>query len=323
MKRDTNIFAKVVADSICNGHRITTMHVRAPRPILAEFNTHRCFSRNSASSRAIPTAKFRERVRRSPYLPQDWKKAGTGMSPAGPMDRESAAFQQFSAESLLDRVLDWHEGCEAANGTAKEQLNRYLEPWLYTDILVTSTEWLNFFGQRCDGGADGAIQLVADATLECYVNSTPVPLDVGEWHLPFWVEPDSDLPGGIEDILKVCTARCARVSYFNFGENGVDQAKDLSTFDKLLNPPGGGFSHWSPFEHCAEAMTKDRLWWGDDDDVDVEYSDGKGNYFHEGRCANFTGWVQYRHRFADRMRAQLAGLDLKQLLAKRQSLYTT
>jgi hypothetical protein len=50
---------KILADSISpDGVRLTTLEVVMPRIVLAEFNTHRMLSRNSASSRAIPIEKM-------------------------------------------------------------------------------------------------------------------------------------------------------------------------------------------------------------------------------------------------------------------------
>src|SRR5574343_1707715 len=65
-----NISAIIVADSIgTNEKRITTMQLKFHRFILPEFNTHRMFSRNASSSRAIPTAKLIEQVRNNPVMP--------------------------------------------------------------------------------------------------------------------------------------------------------------------------------------------------------------------------------------------------------------
>ena len=44
-----------------------------PRIILAEFNTHRLFSRNSASSRAIPFKKMVQSVLENPFIPIAWQ----------------------------------------------------------------------------------------------------------------------------------------------------------------------------------------------------------------------------------------------------------
>jgi hypothetical protein len=75
---------KVLADSIyglSSGQtaRITTMQVTFPRFILAEINTHRAFSRNSASSRAIPTEKIIEQVVTNPFIPETFNRRVKGM----------------------------------------------------------------------------------------------------------------------------------------------------------------------------------------------------------------------------------------------------
>jgi len=300
--KDPNITAEVLLDSICNGHRLTTMKVRCPRIILSEFNTHRAFSRNSASSRAIPTSKFRNRVKENPYFPQQWNVAGVGMTAAGPMNEFSAIRMREELKDLIDNALDWHSGCEAAFAPAKEQINRYLEPFMYTEILVSATEWLNFFYLRCSPQADPAMQMTADAMLEAYIESFPKLLKPGEWHFPFFMKHDKKL--STSDKAKVCTARCARVTYFNFGEDGKspDHSKDIATHDKLLNS-----LHMSPFEHCAQAMERtargsEFLW--------ATYNRDEGvKIFQNARCGNFTGWAQYRSKFNSKMDKELNSLS--------------
>ena len=74
------INAKIVADSMSpEGVRLTTLQLRYPRFILAEFNTHRVFSRNSSSSRAIPVKKMLEQVQTDPAMPVWWGKNQPGM----------------------------------------------------------------------------------------------------------------------------------------------------------------------------------------------------------------------------------------------------
>jgi thymidylate synthase ThyX len=73
--------ARVLLDSVSPaGVRLTTLEVTFPRFVLAEFNTHRVFSRNSASSRAVPTSKLLERVENDPVLPIEWGRNKAGMS---------------------------------------------------------------------------------------------------------------------------------------------------------------------------------------------------------------------------------------------------
>lgn len=72
--------AKIIADSISpDGVRLTTMEVVMHRFVLAEFNTHRVFSRNSASSRAIPYDKIRSRVLNDVAFPVEWASEQRGM----------------------------------------------------------------------------------------------------------------------------------------------------------------------------------------------------------------------------------------------------
>lgn len=148
------IEAKILADSISEkGDRITTYLLTFPRIILAEFNTHRAFSRNSASSRAIPFKKMVESVEKNPFIPIAWQKDHKGMQgteylsdvPAGVSDKEFA-------------IDMWLEARDAAVGNAKilndtgvtKQLcNRLLEPFMWHTVIVTATEWENFFALRC------------------------------------------------------------------------------------------------------------------------------------------------------------------------------
>src|SRR5712675_2685182 len=71
--------AKVLADSICNGHRLTTMQLTHPRIIHSEFMTHGMFARNASSSRAIPFKKMVQRVIDDPYIPRTFGVNQKGM----------------------------------------------------------------------------------------------------------------------------------------------------------------------------------------------------------------------------------------------------
>ena len=83
--------AKILADSISpDGVRLTTFEITFPRIVLAEFNTHRMFSRNSASSRAIPVKKMLKRVLENPYIPSTWGKNQRGMQAKEEVSPEEA-----------------------------------------------------------------------------------------------------------------------------------------------------------------------------------------------------------------------------------------
>ena len=81
-------------------------------------------------------------------------------------------------------------------------------------------------------------------------------------------------------MLKIATARCARLSYMTF-EGKIDYAKDIALHDTLLKA-----HHMSPFEHCAKAPTEDEL-----NFKDKGFNILKGTEPYSG---NFNGWIQYR-----------------------------
>ena len=146
------ISAQIVADSKNEfGDRITTMLVTFPRYILAELNTHRMFSKNSASSRAIPFVKMLQSVKENPFIPIAWQKDHPGMQ----------GTEYFTDEQVIEDKLKYAGWLEARDyavmqakylssvGLTKQLVNRLLEPFMWHTVLVTSTEWENFFALRC------------------------------------------------------------------------------------------------------------------------------------------------------------------------------
>lgn len=138
----------MIADSICNNDRISTMQVTFPRFILAELNTHRMFSRNSASSRAIPFNKMVKMVQENPFVPIAWQKDHKGMQGTEYLDDLG---QQFSRDIWLTARNSAVSGAEALSKqeVTKQLCNRPLETYMWHTVLITSTEWENFFDLRC------------------------------------------------------------------------------------------------------------------------------------------------------------------------------
>ena len=70
------IYARIIEATRCieTGATIETFEMYFPRPILAEQNTHRVFSRNTGSSRAIPLKTMLRELRRTPFIPMFWGK---------------------------------------------------------------------------------------------------------------------------------------------------------------------------------------------------------------------------------------------------------
>ena len=96
--------AQILADSMSpDGVRLTTFEVEIPRIVLAEFNTHRRFSRNSASSRAIPVKTMIKRVMEDPYIPEVWGSNKPGMQAGDELD-------EWSRSACLDEWLLARDG---------------------------------------------------------------------------------------------------------------------------------------------------------------------------------------------------------------------
>lgn len=240
-------YARVIADSIsAQGHRVTTLTVKLARRNQAEFNTH-AFVRNSASSRARPVASVRAMTKADPAWPLDFGSAQPGMD------------SNLDAKVDADKFLgEWWAGLLTACAqsdilerlkVSKEECNRPLEAYNWTEIVVTATDWAGFFSQRAHRSASAHLRAAAYAMQEAMAQSTPRFLRVGEWHLPFVDTEFLD----IETACRCSAARCARVSFVRHGAERSSIGNDLELFNRLVdrdvgdvvsNPP-----HWSPLGH--------------------------------------------------------------------------
>jgi hypothetical protein len=244
-----------------------------PRIILAEWNTHRAFSRNAASTRAIPTEKLIEQVVEDPFIPLVWGSAQKGMQ-GGP---EVANTDSCEKEWLLarDSAVE-HSLRLLALGLHKQVVGRILEPWMWTIVCVSATEWDNFLELRDHPDAEPHIQMLAKEIRKCLDDETTIqPLKPGEWHLPFYHEDDpADI--SLEDRIKLSVSRCASTSYKTVDGFDMTLERAISLHDKLV---GSQPFHASPCEHICQAdmATKPRGEW--------EYSE---------QHRNFVGFRQYR-----------------------------
>lgn len=144
-----NYNCEIAADSLNTfGNRITTFKLTYPRIIHSELMTHRVFSRNAASSRAVPVKKMIEFVRNNMFTPLAVQKSHKGMQGS----------DYFEGVELEQAKQLWIESAELALqqaekmekfGITKQLINRILEPYQYYQVLVTATEWENFFKLRC------------------------------------------------------------------------------------------------------------------------------------------------------------------------------
>lgn len=241
------ITAKIIADSVnkpSNSKRITSFVLTYPRFIHAELLTHRMFSRNAASSRAIPISKFIEDVLTDPALPVHWGKTQKGMQADNEVDEETKTKAIILWNEARDSAVEYAKKLKEL-GLHKQVVNRILEPYFHITTLLTATEFDNFFKLRAHKDAQPEIRELAYKMLECYQNNKPEEKDLDEWHIPFGDKYTSGL--SLEQKLKIATARAARVSYKTF-DGEINFEKDYELHDNLLAD-----GHYSPFEHCAQA----------------------------------------------------------------------
>lgn len=146
------ISAEIVADSInVQGDRITTMLLTYPRFIHSELLTHRVFSKNSASSRAIPFEKMVKMVEEDPFIPIAWQKDHKGMQGTEYFSSENGDNVHRLTEGWLmarDSAVQIAKGLHNS-GVTKQLCNRLLEPFMWHTVLLTGTEFNHFFDLRC------------------------------------------------------------------------------------------------------------------------------------------------------------------------------
>jgi len=285
------IKAKIIADSISvYGDRITTFELEYPRFIHSEFMTHRQFSRNAASSRAIPVNKMIEHVVANPAEPTHW-----GKNMAGMQAKEELQEQELSQVKAL-----WNEAKETAckialkmqeQGAHKQIVNRILEPFQIIKVVMTTTEIQNFFYLRAHPDAQPEIKALAELMLEEYNKSKPRHLSSGKWHVPYYNEgywPDQQ-GVTLEEALAISASCCAQVSYRKL-DKSLEKAKDI--YKRLVETKP---VHASPFEHQATPMVVNSL----DSGCSLEPEDWQNGTTHmdkKGRLwsGNFRGWIQHR-----------------------------
>ena len=254
------ITAKIIKDSIHSDNRLTTLELEYPRYIHPELMSHRIFSRNAQSSRAIPVERMIKTVDENRWYPI-FMRNQKGMT----------ASEKLTGEELSRAKHHWREAKAKALRSARDLLytdvhkqivNRLLEPFSTIKVVLSSTSFDNFFNLRLAEGAQQEIQELAYKMKEAIDNSTPTQLDIGQWHLPYVREEESLLPASKQVALSA--ARCARVSYLT--HDGIrDLDKDYDLHDQLVSE-----KHMSPTEHQATPGVADRYY------------------------GNFKGWMQYR-----------------------------
>ena len=283
----------IIADSISpEGKRLTTFQLRYWRSIHSELLTHRVFSRNAGSSRARPSKAIIEQVRNDPWGPIHWGANQAGMQ----------AHETLKASERVQAERAWREAANYAADSAqlmveanahKQIVNRLLEPFTYIDVVLTATDFANWFALRDHPDAQPEIQELARMMRDAMDVSIPKLLKPGEWHLPYITKKDweaayeydlnhgglGDEDAALELLKKASAARCARVSYKLFDGSNANFEKDLELFNQLLvSQP----LHASPAEHQATP------------DVSYEWPITTCEFSGSKYWGNFDSWIQFR-----------------------------
>lgn len=315
-KHNQSFYAKIVADSIANNIRITTMELSYPRLIHQEYLTHRMFSRNASSSRAIPVAKMIEQVETNPAMPIHWGKNQSGMQAYEEVENWSNDWWKIAAKKSAETANQ-----AIAYGYHKQIVNRLLEPFQWIKVVCTATEWDNFFTIRDHHAAQPEIQELAKLMKEAMDKSTPNELKSGEWYLPYVNHNSQDMideqhsmnwDDYIKVAIKASVARCARVSYMKHDNSNPSIEEDIELYNMLAVRPYKSDKitldvdepvHLSPLEHQAtpmpyvnhkqwarQAKPNQELW-----EKGITHMDKSLNLW----SANFRGWIQYRQLHGD------------------------
>lgn len=244
------IEVKIIEDSIVKGSRLTTMQMRYPRMIHSEYMTHRVFSRNASSSRAVPAKKMWKQIMEAPAMPSEWGLNEPGMQATKNASPEVAAEAEKIWMEAANSAVEFSKRLDAL-GLHKQIVNRVTEPFSFIQVVMTSSYWDNFFGLRCHPDADPTMQELAYAMKNAFDASIPKEMVGNMWHLPYVTAEDDKYT--IEEKTKFSVARSARVSYILHDGTATNPEKDLELYNRL----GGGIPpHMSPFEHQARPARK-------------------------------------------------------------------
>lgn len=289
----------ILASQGPNQRPIYTVRMRYPRIIHSEIMTHRVFSRNARSSRAVPIARMIKEVEEKTFVPWHWGKNQKGMQAEKSCDALVCLPNSF--DEYESNKIAWLEAAAVAieyaeafmeAGYHKQIVNRLLEPFMWIDTLVTSTDWENFFWLRDHKDAEPHLQDLARLVEKALNNAPLVNLEPGQWHLPYITKQDLTAvhmsfgatllgtrhKGLTETLCKISAARCARISYAPFDGN-ASYERELERYNSLVSSDR---IHASPLEHQA---TPDSVLYDDADGLVYDAPEHHGN---------LSGYIQFR-----------------------------
>lgn len=270
----TNFEVKIIEATVNKRKQITTYQLKYPRLIHAELMTHRVFSRNASSSRAIPVKKTLSQVWNNPAMPVFWGANQAGMQASAALEGWKLSAAKFIWK-LSAKVACCFAWMLVKLNLHKQLANRILEPWQHIHVILTTTEDENFYSLRRHKDAQPEFKFLADMMWDA--KSLYAARDVKDneikwanWHLPYVSVAERE-QYDISECIQMSAARCARVSYLTHDGKVPSIEEDKNLFTRLV---GSAPIHASPIEHQAYAASAPNK-----------------------RSNNFVGWVQFRETF--------------------------
>ena len=323
---------EIIADSLSpQGNRLTTFKLTYPRIIHSELMTHRVFSRNSASSRAIPFNKMVKMVEEDPFIPIAWQKDHKGMQGseyATYPDTED--FKSIWLEARDNAIKSAQLAQTGKVKLTKQLCNRLLEPFMWHTVLVTGTEFENFFSLRCPkytfgklrvwrsrkdaiidfpdwesrndlfwlsinkSQAEIHIQKIAEMMWDTYNSSVPKTLEPGQWHIPFGDKFDWDeLTKVVDQSNKSLIETPIKIAVARCARLSYMTFDGEIDYEKdiKLHDHLLESKHFSPFEHIAKCPKSSTLeTYISETENGITHCDKDLNLW----SGNFKGWIQYR-----------------------------
>lgn len=308
-----HMLAQVILASqgVDNPKPVYTLHLRYPRIIHAELMTHRVFSRNARSSRAVPVKTMLEEIRNTPFVPWHWGKNQPGMQAGESWDAKVVIPEALytDPETPVDREAAWLWGRDQMVALAqgftdaeyhKQIANRLLEPFMWIDVLVTSTEWSNFLWLRDHEAAEPHLRDLAVLVGQALDGAVPQILEPGQWHLPYIAEADriqavlwaqENQWSDDELLCKLSAARCARISYTPF-DGDASYERELERYNSLVSSDR---VHASPLEHqCKPDSKVDTLLYKASEGLRAELIERSQRWEKPHLHGNLEGYIQFR-----------------------------
>lgn len=214
----------------CLGVPVRTFILEYPRYIHSQVMTHRIFSRNATSSRAIKLEKMLKGLDKNFVIPKYW----------GAKQRGMQAYSQIAPHTQSEAIHVWYEAYKNARrsalaldqlGVHQQVVNRLLEPFMIIRVMLTGDDFDNFLKLRTAHDSQPEIQELALKMQDCIKRAPKA--KVSDVHLPY---PDYTVAQNI--------AAAAFISYNNPPSNDVVKCERM--LHKLMAD-----GHESPSEHVV------------------------------------------------------------------------